>query len=173
MEALGTKPSDQQIQTLTANGNTIQYVTDGDPEQAAVAVLQAVFGNSTSLISNSKNESNMQVTGSESSVLKFPSPISNGKYGHHGSSFYEEIVSSDAVTSSLTSSNISHVTSLATTESSGVPTQIVAQSGNTFLVQSNNIDSEAAPITHTTRASPITVSVYFIVHNLVSKIYSI
>ena len=40
----------QQIQTLTANGSTIQYVTDGNPEQAAVAVLQAVFGTSAPLM---------------------------------------------------------------------------------------------------------------------------
>ena len=48
--ASGSSGDVQQIQTLTANGSTIQYVTDGNPEQAAVAVLQAVFGNAAPLM---------------------------------------------------------------------------------------------------------------------------
>ena len=45
-----TATDQQQIQTLTANGSTIQYVTDGNPEQAAAAVLQAVFGTTASIV---------------------------------------------------------------------------------------------------------------------------
>jgi hypothetical protein len=37
--------------------------------------------------------------------------------------------------------------------------QIIQQSGGgTYLIQSSTIDSDGTPLTHTTRASPVTVS---------------
>lgn len=38
--------------------------------------------------------------------------------------------------------------------------QLIAQPGRTYLVQGHSIDGDGHPITHTTRASPATVSLH-------------
>ena len=167
METVNSLASEhQQIQTLTANGSTIQYVTDGNPEQAAVAVLQAVFGTTAPLLpaSSAGNVSSNAPGVSDISQSNTAGGGMMSNQNQTGTEYFYESLLSNGVGSNMAPSPTSPqaALSLATTtgsmSQSSLPTQIVAQSGNTFLVQSNNIDAESAPITHTTRASPITVS---------------
>lgn len=36
----------------------------------------------------------------------------------------------------------------------------IIQQGGTFLIQSGTVDGDGTPLTHTTRASPVTVSIH-------------
>ena len=42
----------------------------------------------------------------------------------------------------------------------GIQGQLLSHQGNTYLVQGSTVDSDGHPLTHTTRASPATVSRY-------------
>ena len=45
------------------------------------------------------------------------------------------------------------------TQVGGLQGQILTHQGNTYVVQGGTMDGEGHPLTHTTRASPVTVSV--------------
>ena len=172
MDGTATSNDHQQMHSISANGSTIQYVTEGNPEQAAVAVLQAVFGTTAPLISNgtinmSHNTSPSQPISANSMLLSNSPSVGDVSAQTGGNSYFYESLLSNGIapnstlapspTSPQAALTLASTSAMSMTQSS-LPTQIVAQSGNTFLVQSNNIDAESAPITHTTRASPITVA---------------